>query len=248
MTSSNYINLSEEELDSPIYRIMPTHRLLEALESKKLVLIKPKNWDDPFENQLLKAKVLTAEGETGYFGFRDSVYGLCWTFHCETDAMWRIYSSEKQGVKVKTTPRKLLETLMKATANSPELDCFIGRVKYLEEADLWSWLRNNNVLDNPSVSSIAESLLYKRMEFSHENEVRLVYSPSYNSNSFNCPKTHSFNIDPNELFDEIIFDPRMNSELYKAYSLAVREKKFTKEVAQSTLYEVPEDLIIRLTS
>jgi len=57
MASQNYIYLKRDELEKPVYRIMPVHRLLQCLEEKQLVLVPPRKWDDPFENYLLSAKV-----------------------------------------------------------------------------------------------------------------------------------------------------------------------------------------------
>lgn len=34
MSYNNYINLTDESLDIPIYRIMPIHRFLQLLEEK----------------------------------------------------------------------------------------------------------------------------------------------------------------------------------------------------------------------
>lgn len=136
MSYNNYINLTEDFLDKPIYRIMPINRFLQLLEEKKLTLVKPKKWDDPFENALLNSVFETSNGELGEFSAKNSIYGQCWTFHRETDAMWRIYSHDKDGVRVSTTPRKLLTALQTAESTFHELRCFIGKVSYLSKKNL----------------------------------------------------------------------------------------------------------------
>lgn len=45
------------------------------------------------------------------FGFRSDFYGQCWTLKSTSDAMWRIYSPKKDAVRVRTTIRKLAESL-----------------------------------------------------------------------------------------------------------------------------------------
>jgi len=123
------LNIQEKDLDREIYRIMPIHRLLEAFDIEKLTLVKPEKWDDPFENLLLKGTAETAGGELlDFSSIRDSVYGQCWTLHKETDAMWRIYSQDKQGAKVKTTIRKLLTALQSQSGEFAKIHCFIGEV------------------------------------------------------------------------------------------------------------------------
>lgn len=235
----NFLNMTAEELDKPVYRIMPVHRLLECFQKRQLVLLPPKKWDDPFENMLLSAKVMLGDGEVADMQpIRDKVYGQCWTLHRETDAMWRIYSADKSGAKVRSTPRKLLEALKVADGKFSEIQCFIGRVRYMTQKALVSKLKSLDLF-NSNGSGIAESLIYKRDEFRHEREIRLLYTgPSRD--------VHAFSIDPNELFEEVVFDPRMDAELYKAYKAAVKSKGFSNRIAQSVLYRPPPALSIHL--
>ena len=224
MPYRNYLNISEAELDEPIYRIMPIVRVLEMLQKEIIVLSKPKKWDDPFENALLAATVVTSRGETGDIAAKNEVYGQCWSLHHETDAMWRIYSHDKQGVKVKTKPRELFSALKEHVNNNWELKCFIGKVSYLPLDELSTKLSGINIFETDG-TGIAESLLYKRLEFSHENEVRLIFSGDHHE----CMADyHPFKIKPNEIIEEIIFDPRMDAELVLAYSKAIEGQGFSK--------------------
>lgn len=239
MPPRNYLDMSDAELDKPVFRIIPVHRLLECFQKKQLILVSPQKWDDPFENLLLSAKEIPANGGAGDMqSVRDKVYGQCWTLHKETDAMWRIYSSEKNGAKIKSTPRKLLEALR--ASNSKLADnynyCFIGKVRY--EKTQKNLVKKLNNLDQ-NRSGIAKSLMYKRNEFRHEKEVRLVYIGQSGD-------VHPFTIDPNTTFDEIIFDPRMDAELYEAYKAAIKAKGFTNRIDQSVLYRLPPNLSIQL--
>ena len=243
MSYNNYINLHTDLLDVPIYRIMPIHRFLQLLEEKKLTLVKPKKWDDPFENALLNCTFETPDGEAGSFAAKDFVYGQCWTFHPETDAMWRIYSHDKDGVRVSTTPGKLLTALQKSVQERHNLKCFIGKVSYLSKKKLLEKLQSIDLL-NTNGSGIAESLLYKREEFSHENEIRLIYSGDYNDS---ISDIFQFDIDPATLLDQILFDPRMKKNSMEEYRLAIKEKDFEVEIGRSTLYDAPEGLKFKLS-
>ncbi|MEZ2591647.1 DUF2971 domain-containing protein [Pantoea agglomerans] len=241
MSYNNYINLTNL-LDKPIYRIMPISRFLQLLEDEVLTLVKPKKWDDPFENALLNCEIETSDGEVISFAAKDSVYGQCWTFHRETDAMWRIYSHEKDGIRVRTTPRKLLTALRKAEPKNHTLNCFIGKVSYLSKSNLLSKLQSINLL-NPNGAGVAESLLYKRTAFSHENEVRLIYSgkdDACTSDIFQFP------IEPNKLFDRLLFDPRMDDNLRMAYELAIEEYGCKVEIRRSNLYDAPTGLRFKI--
>lgn len=242
MSYRNAINLSDPELDQPIYRIMPAQRLLQMLSNRKMVLVKPKKWDDPFENSLLSAIIKTSDGMTGEFSMKDQVYGQCWTTHEETDAMWRIYSYEKQGIKVKTTPRKLLDSLMNATPHFGEIRCFIGKVAYYQESELFEKLNCVNWRATDG-SGIAESLLYKREEFSHESEIRLIYSAP---ESESVSDLYTFDIDPMDLFDELVFDPRMDASFVHAFKLAITNYGFNKKTFQSSLYQSPKQMVVHV--
>lgn len=241
MSYNNYINL-DNLLDKPIYRIMPVQRFLKLLDDKKLTLVKPKKWDDPFENALLNCEIETSEGEIGSFAAKDAVYGQCWTFHRETDAMWRIYSHDKDGIRVSTTSRKLLTALQRAYPTYSNIRCFIGKVSYLPREKLLEKLGSINLLD-PNGSGIAESLLYKRIEFKHENEVRLIYSGEDDA----CVNdTFQFDIDPSNLLDGLAFDPRMDENLRQAYKLAIRKKNCNTKIVRSTLYDAPKGLKFKI--
>lgn len=150
-------------------------RVLEALGNSELVLVKPEQWDDPFENALLSAPIKFSDGNVGGFRGKDFIYGQCWTLHRETDAMWRIYSSDTQRAKIKSTPRKIYDALKASESKFSELRCFIGKVSYHSEKGLLSKFGSIDLLHSNG-SGYAESLLYKRNEFSHEKEVRTIYT------------------------------------------------------------------------
>ena len=91
-------------------------------------------------------------------------------------------------------------------------------------------------------SGIAESLLYKRKAFQHENEVRLIY---LGQDGLCQEDIFKFDIEPTELFDVLLFDPRINPYLKKAYKSQILKKgKF--EFRYSSLYEAPKNLKFNL--
>lgn len=46
---SSYLNLSPQDLDMHVYRVIPLTRLYELFETRTNVLVSPKQWEDPFE-------------------------------------------------------------------------------------------------------------------------------------------------------------------------------------------------------
>jgi hypothetical protein len=100
--------------DAAIYRIFPKRRFLELIRSRKNALVSPRLWDDPFENFFLRSEVVGPEGERiSIEGIAKDWYGQCWTLNEDTDAMWRIYSHDKGGIKIKTTIRKLFNGFLR---------------------------------------------------------------------------------------------------------------------------------------
>ena len=159
MAPHTLINIPLETLDSYIYRIFSIERLLELRETSKNVLVHPSLWDDPFENCILNSLYRLDSGETITLAFRDHVFGQCWTSRRESDAMWRIYSPNKDGVRVRTTIRKLIMGLRSSQTHFQDVSCFIGKVSYLPKKKLECLTLP--VLDATGHSQ-AKSLLFKR--------------------------------------------------------------------------------------
>jgi hypothetical protein len=108
----NILHLLHHSLDIPVFRVFTINRLIQLFKEKQNTLVKPKVWDDPFENFFFQQTVRGNKGSIGTFEhMRESFYGQCWTRNFkETDALWRIYSPLKNGVRVKTTLRKLFDS------------------------------------------------------------------------------------------------------------------------------------------
>ena len=72
------------------------------------------------------------------------------------------------------------------------------------------------------------------MPFRHENEVRLIY----NSNVKLGSEIYRFNIDPFDLFDDIVFDPRMEYDDFKKFKLFLTRLNYKRRIVKSNLYKV----------
>ncbi|MDD4871298.1 MAG: DUF2971 domain-containing protein [Kiritimatiellae bacterium] len=237
----NILNFTDSEKSKNIYRIMPVYRLLEMFVTKKLTLSKPCKWDDPFENFILKGQGVSITGRSFSFGSRDFVYGQCWSLNKETDAMWRIYSHDKNGVKVRTQIRKLLRSVQNSDVRYPHSSLFIGKVCYKTEQEIEEFA---SASFDKSSESIAKSLLIKRKAFEPENEVRLIY---HDINRSSTGDVVQFVFDPLEVIDEIVFDSRMDEHLYSVFSAWFKERNFSGSLYQSKLYKPPQRFIVRIT-
>ena len=96
-------------------------------------------WDDPFENFFLKCKGVTKDGHSvSAKNFTTVGSGSARRYDPESDAMWRIYSKKKNGVRVSTTIRKTFRDL-RFTTGPKHLCCSqfaVGRISYKPRAEI----------------------------------------------------------------------------------------------------------------
>ena len=158
----------------------------------------------------------------------------------ETDAMWRIYAPDKNGVKVKSTIRKLFDSLWntRMIPDCQDRECFVGKVIYADKTeigDVYSKFQNNTeLLLDRSMKAQALTLLIKREAFSHEREVRLIY---YDMQRECNGDFFRYELNPLIFFEEIIFDPRMTVGKYERLREKLSRQFNYSNVRQSDLYQ-----------
>jgi hypothetical protein len=246
-----------ENPDKPVYRIFPLWYLEETIRLHQLVLVSPSLWEDPFE----------VIGNTIAVNFSNDdqrkqeiinqslppVYAQCWSMTSESDTLLRAYSRvvkdpqfrrnicpRDEGVKVRSTPRKLLKPLVAGVPSGPVASCFIGSVWYLERDKLLQAIAktiSKHGLDifEKNKQKQAELLLMKRAAFLHEAEVRLIAIIHHETTSTNG--VFKISIDPNTVFDEITFDPRLETFQRKEREASFRDLGYTGQFGESSLYQ-----------
>jgi len=241
----SFLNLTQTELEKPIYRIVSFERLVELFTSRKMVLVHPTKWDDPFETHVISAKFRIGDATTER-AHRRVIHGQCWTTKSQSDALWRIYSPNKDAVRIRTTPKILGEALAQSLEKLPRSKWFIGKVAYLPQKDLVGRATElaAAMLEDRSEASAAQSLLFKRNSFSHESEIRSLVVDRHNrAKSGLLP----LDIDPHKLIQSVYIDSRAPSSMVDVYlrHLSI-ELKFKGKVGRSTLYDPPKELVVNL--
>ncbi len=234
----NYIDIGKQEYSKNIYRVFAIDRLIEMFEEEENALVKPELWDDPFENFILNIPIRHKNGKVSKSTLRKRGYGQCWTLNIESDAMWRIYSPDKNGVKIRTTIRKLFQSLYSAQTSYARISCFIGKVKYYSKKEIEQLVSDRIAVRNQFNGSIgqARSLLFKRKAFKHEKEIRLIYLDPHNQSNSNV---YLYPCDPLSLIDRITFDPRMSPRVYNIYKKHLKGIGYQGTLVQSSLYRPP---------
>ena len=249
LKAGNVINL---DLDTPIYKYIPFKYLKLMIQNSNLYFGKVSSWEDVYENWFLKEQMVLPSGEKGSAtDLIQGVFGQSWTLQEESDAMWRIYSKldrtlhdylDDTAVRIKTTARKLYNVIY---ANDEDFNTsYIGAVKYLSQNDflkMQDYLSPLNPLDLSEV--FVKSYFFKRAPFEHEKEVRpiLIYSPKHE----NFGKDGvSFDIDFDNLIDEMVTDPRLTPDEYRTVrGLLIGLGAKSDKVRNSELYNIPPHII-----
>lgn len=251
MPRHELVNFDLTKDDQNIYRLIEVNHLFELFKTQQLTLVKPKLWDDPYENFLEYCKGIVPskpDFHITYNSHTEFIFGNCWTLNEDTDAAWRIYSPDKRGVKIKTTVKKLFNSI--GAINDKNFSSYIGKVKYLSEDEI-----NTNIRSKIREAAFSEETLVKdfflnkRIAFVHEQEIRLIVNLNRPDEGYiNSEYQDNKNLDicklplenPMDLIDEIVFDPRMPDSLTDAYKFYLQEKlKYKKPCTKSSVYSVP---------
>lgn len=241
-----FYNLKDTELDDYIYRIISLERFLELFAMEENTLVKPCRWEDTFENFILKSKVKLKSGEILKYNYHERIYGQCWTLEASLDAMWRIYSPNREGLRIRTTIRKLLESIYNANSQLAQFTCCLGKVEYKSTCELRDYANSIFDYSGISVENIFKSLLVKRNPFKHENEVRLLYD---NLDDYSVRNViYSYKINPHDLISQVVIDPRKShSEFEKIKNIILKLTNYSGEIKRSSLYTLPKDIILDVT-
>lgn len=241
--------------DATIYRIFPLWFLEEALRLRQLVLVQPALWEDPFEVVGNAIAVDTRHGDRiEQIIINQSLppaFVQCWSATAESDALLRAYSRvvkdphfrrntcpRDEGVQVRSSPRKLLHALVSGAPAHRRGHWFVGAVNYLPREKLLQEIANAIGQHGPRVFEIpvnrAKLLLLKRDAFSHEAELRVIFVQQNQE-----PKEPIFRVpaDPSVVFDEISFDPRLETFERRERETIIKKLGFKGTFQESDLYQ-----------
>ncbi|MBV4552282.1 hypothetical protein HU742_014145 [Pseudomonas sp. SWRI102] len=249
--------LDINDLDQPIYRIFPQWALEEALRLRCITLVPPSFWEDPFE--VIESRIAVQRISGGKMGPQmfpgnglHPIFAQSWSATMDSDTLLRAYSRVvkdprhkrnlypgEEGVRVRSTPRKLFSALIHGLEIQEHAVPFIGKVRYLAKPQLIQHIANEvggkgpNVFHDPV--NRAKLLMMKRAGFAHEDEVRLVavFTGPPRSQDKVLPVT----LDTNRLFDEVTFDPRLEAFELKNRIRELKAWGYTGLIGESDLYE-----------
>lgn len=252
------LNLKESELDKPIYRIISFDRFYIMLQMKNNSLSRPGTWEDPFENLIRNLRITGRFKCDAQLCNCENAFAQCWSFSSENDLLWRVYSNG-DGLRIKTTPRKLINSVLKSNCfetivSNPkkysdheieQINCFIGKVEYKTINEIKKYFEEFS--DNRSYIHEIRSLIIKREPFVDEREVRLIvlHFDGYGIPHELISEFFEYDIIINEIFDEIVFDPRISDAKFDAFKDLLRKSGYDNEIKKSDIYRVPDIVKIK---
>lgn len=232
--------------DLALWRYMDLKKYQSFLETSSLFFCRADKFIDPFEGSLPKIeadyriqgekiqaamfnrKFNKSQAQRNISGLKKLHQRLkrgevinCWhSNRTESDAMWQLYLKDNEGVAIQTT----VEKLSKAIETIPE-KIGISKVRYLNyEEDRWY-----HPIDYPEKSyNLYIPIVHKRIEFIHENEVRLIHDVQDavdNEDYWDNQPNHIgklIAIDIGELVEKIILPPTIDAKT------TARIKRMTK--------------------
>jgi hypothetical protein len=156
----------------------------------------------------------------------------CWHQNeYESAAMWKLYLKSDEGVAISTTCDRLSRCFRDGTT----YDIFVGTVRYLDYA--------RHVIND---GNVLQPLFIKRCSFSHENEVRAVFSPIFQtppqpavSPEPEPPNGMSLAIDVKLLIEDVYVAPGTPDWVRDAVQSVLDSFNLNRTVRRSSLSESP---------
>ena len=225
--------------ESVLWRYLDLRKLIAMLDKRALFFVRADRLGDPFEgsftkmNQALRPALYRGEipeeklGELSIYRMELRRFTLisCWHESAsESEAMWRLYSREQDGVAIKTTLASLKGSLMCTD------DVYIGRVAYADYNT--EFIREDNLF---------APYLYKRESFRHEREVRALiakWPPGDKPIVFQgdiCGVGMNLDVDLDQLVQEVVVDARADDWVLDLVQSIVAKYELDAPVTRSAL-------------
>ena len=216
--------------DAVLWRYMDFTKFVSLLETSALFFCRPDQLGDPFEGSISSATqpIVLGEPQAGspikqgtldVRWFTRLARVNCWHMgEFESEAMWRLYTRERDGVAIKTVFARFKEALV------GEESVNVSRVLYQD------YRTESFPLGNPLIP-----LLHKRISFQHEQEVRALY--------FAIPAEDAtggyFEVDLLGLVEEIVVAPFAEDWFVDLVRSLAERHGIGERVRPSTLSDAP---------
>lgn len=201
-----------------LYKFYSINALAPLLTNNLLYIDRVNTWEDVYENFFLKENFFSKSLNLpiGTEDVANAVFGQCWTYAPETDAMWRIYSQNRTGIRIQTSACKLFSTIF--VDDGCIADTWLGKVEYNTEQEMNDFIIKETKTDSMSIwrNLMPYSQFLKRIEFEHEKEFRII--KMLDSDWASIAKQYkrlAFKLDINNFIDGYLLDPRLDDVTFQ---------------------------------
>jgi hypothetical protein len=160
----------------PLWRCFRLDRMVESIRTQALYFPSARQFEDPFEgatavqphDRPVDARYDPLEGEEGAFEELRRLTEIS-SWHradYESDAMWKLYASERKGVAIRTTAERLRTGLLP----------FRLQPQYGEEEPYWGNVRYVDLFETRLRTSMEKRFFDKHRAFEWEREFRIAIS------------------------------------------------------------------------
>ncbi len=246
-----------------IWRYMDLEKFESLLINSSLFFCRADKFSDPFEGSIpkLEAKYRLKERKeiAAFYGndffpqkAKNSINDIsnlhkqfkrqriinCWHINNEeNDSMWQLYLKSNEGIAIKTTVDRLINSFKKTKEQ-----IFCSKVRYLDyEKDIWY-----HQTEYPITSyNMFIPLIHKRIEFQQEQELRLIHKvefKEYSDNYWNnqpFEKGKNISVELNSLIEEIYFAPTSDEKQINRIKKIISENGFNFKYRKSVLSKEP---------
>ena len=258
-----------------LYKYLTFEQFVDLVENEKLYFTRITNWEDVYEGYYVnkffeyalhnsKVKVSREFIKENIYMIKNSRYAQCWCMDkSESDAMWRIYSPNKTGVRIKVKKDDIkkcicnIDDFIDVDGNNKTQIHFINntddKVKYDEEIDFEKYYENGKGYKFHEIPFE----FYKRCAFTHEKEYRFSIDMDIDfllvklqdENLFGLNKQQAINKlpivipyeFPNDKLAEVLLDPRAANYFEDTFNRYCTNRKFKErniEYGKSQLYKL----------
>jgi len=255
-------NMSNFNLDTKIWRYLSFDKFIDLISTDHLYFSTPDNFDDTWEcyppagfliaenwkekligNASMKDVNFDLLLENSVAGFEAAYYEesryafSCWS-KSDRDhaALWNLYTDNKNGVAISTTPKALIESVIKE--NNVMSYLMVGCVEYLDfEDEKLPELSEPFYLfaekGKPYGGITFFPFLYKRRSYAFEEEVRIIFHKVYEGSSLWQIEWIKFDL--SMMIKDIIVAPNAKKPFLKIIRDLVKEKLPNTPINNSTL-------------
>lgn len=234
---------SPENEETRIWRYINFKKFVDLLEKRALFFSRADKLSDQFEGSIPKPTIRTRKNISDSISFdRSSQYTKafkkvvlvnCWHMNdFESDAMWKLYLKEANGVAIQSTFKNLVQCFDADTKNI----VYIGKVNYIDYN-----------IDSFQEGNIFQPYIFKRKEFQHERELRVI--TLYTDANVNKPdflsKVFDFNginipVDLHILIERVYICPNARKGFFNLVKSIMREYALDIEPTKSSLEDEPQ--------